>query len=112
MRRPTSVQEVVGLILGSGHIAFVEIWSCILFLPLIQVGPDERMGPKLVLVNRLGSLPRNIVDRLTDRLDMTFLSWLGRKTQIQTKTKSDHTGQLLIIFLAGRSNHLVDFVMF
>ena len=27
----------------------------------------------LVLVNRLGSLPRNSVDRLTDRLDMTLI---------------------------------------
>ena len=55
MRRPTGIQEVAGSILGSGTIfpRDLVISMDILALPLIQV-------------NRLGSLPRNSVDRLTD----------------------------------------------
>ena len=39
--------------------------TAILSLPLIQVG--QLSVGHLVLVNRLGSLPRNSVNRLTDR---------------------------------------------
>ena len=41
-----------------------------------------------VLVNRLGglSLPRKSVVRLTDRSDMTFDVYSGRKTTLQQKT--------------------------
>ena len=74
MRRPTGIQEVAGSISGPAP-SFVEIWhwmisTTILSLPLIQVRQflvtDEKYG-HLVLLNHLGSLPRNSVDRLTDR---------------------------------------------
>ena len=44
-----------------------------------------------VLVNRLGglSLPRKSVVRLTDRPDMTFDVYRGRKTTIQYNTIED-----------------------
>ena len=37
----------------------------------------------LVLVNRLGSFPRNSVDRLSDRLDMTIVVDWDVKPQIK-----------------------------
>ena len=47
-----------------------------------------------VLVNRLGglSLPRKSVVRLTDRPDMTFDVYRGRKTTMQMQ-KKDHVCQ-------------------
>ena len=37
---------------------------------------------RLILVNRIGSLHRNSVDRLTDRLDMTIIVDWDVKPQI------------------------------
>ena len=52
------------------------ISTAILSLPLIQVGAVVsywRKDVHLVLVNHLGSLPRNSLIRLTDRLDMAIV---------------------------------------
>ena len=71
--------------LETGH----EIIStAILSLPLIQVAVSYwQKDVYLVVVNRLGSLPRNSVVRLTDRLDMTIVVDCDVKQQIkQTKT--------------------------
>ena len=48
-----------------------------------------------VLVNRLGglSLPRKSVVRLTDRPDMTFDVYRGRKTTIQQQQQSRTKGE-------------------
>ena len=69
---------------------FIEIGheiKAILSLLLIQVGPlsvtGERIHVHLVLVNCLGSLPRNSVVSLTDRLDMTVVVDWDVKPQIK-----------------------------
>ena len=66
------------LYLRSGHISFVEIWSLDNFydhsLWLVQVGQLLLTGENM---DRLGSLPRNIVDRLIARLDMTLIVLTG-----------------------------------
>ena len=76
MRRPTGIiQEVTGSILRSGTIFRRDNWSWNNFyghsLPTAEscmaVVSYWRKYGHLVLVNRLGSLPRNSVDRLTDR---------------------------------------------
>ena len=41
------------------------------------VNLSVRYGGRLVLVDHLESLPRNSVDRLTDRLDMTLIVLIG-----------------------------------
>ena len=70
------MRTVAGSILMSGNIIswnFVHeiISTAILSLPLIQEGQlsvtGKRMCTKNVLVNCLGGLPRNSVDRLTGR---------------------------------------------
>ena len=74
MRRPTGVQEAAGSILGPAA-SFVEIWTRNNFyghsLPTADssraVVSYWRKYGHLVQVNRLGSLSRNSVDRLTDR---------------------------------------------
>ena len=48
-----------------------------------------RKGVHLVPVNRLGSLPRNSVVRLTNRLDMTIVVDWGVKPQIKQKIEID-----------------------
>ena len=61
---------------------------------LIQV--EQRKDVHLVLVNRLGSLPRNIVVRLTDRLDMTMVVDWDVKPQIkQNKNKIKGLSELI-----------------
>ena len=67
--------------------SFVEIGheiisTAILSLPLIQIGQLSDL--QLVLVNRLGSLPRNSVVRSTDRLDMTIVDWYVKPQIKQT----------------------------
>ena len=65
----------------SGHISCVEIWSWnSLYCPSFTTADWRRAiisywrkYRDLVLVNRLGSFPRNRVDRLTDQLDMTLI---------------------------------------
>ena len=74
-----------GFDLQSGHISFVEIWSQNNFYGHSFPTADSsgavvsywRKFGHLVLVNRLGSLPRNSVDRLTDQLDMTLIVLTG-----------------------------------
>ena len=57
-----------------------------------------------VLVNRLGglSLPRKSVVRLTDRPDMTFDVYRGRKTTMQQQQYMTH-----IFLLGARGGHIV-----
>ena len=60
--------------LGSGEIGHEIISATILSLPRIQVRQlYRRKDVHLELVNRIGSLSRNSVVRLTDRLDMTIV---------------------------------------
>ena len=60
----------------------------------------------LVLVNRLWSLPRNSVVRLTDHLNMTLIScWLGRKTTNQTYKWLARLKRKEIIFKGHKSSH-------
>ena len=69
----------------SNHIPFAEIWSWNNFYGHSVPTSDSsravvsycRKYGHLVLVNSLGSLPRNSVDRLTDRLDMTLIVLTG-----------------------------------
>ena len=72
--------------LQSGHISFIEICSRNNFygnsLPTADpswavVSCYWRKYGHLVLVNGLGSLPRNSVDRLADLLDMTLIVLTG-----------------------------------
>ena len=51
------------------------------------------------------------MDRLTDRLDMTLVVDWAIKPQYRQNEESEQTGRMLILFLAGRTNHLIDFVM-
>ena len=70
----TGIQEVAVSILGSSHISFIEIWSLNNFYGHSLTTTDSNRAVvsywqkygHLVLVNRLGSLPRNSVDRITD----------------------------------------------
>ena len=74
---------------------FSEDWhgiisTAIISLALIQVGQLSITGEKMctfVLVYRLGSLPRNSVDRLTDCLDMTIVVDWDVKPQIKQNKK-------------------------
>ena len=59
------------------------ISTAIVSLPLIQVGWQKDVH--LVLVNRLGSMPRSSVVRLTDRLEMTIVVDADVKLQIKLK---------------------------
>ena len=74
---------------GPAASSFVEIgheiiYTAILSLPLIQI--EQLSVIHLVLVNRLGRLPKNNVVRLTDRLDMTIVVDWDVKPQLkQTK---------------------------
>ena len=63
----------------------------VLSLHLIQVGQVVsywRNDGHLVLVNHLGSMPRNSVIKLTDRLDMTIIVDWDVKPQISFLTIS------------------------
>ena len=63
-----------------------------------------------VLVNRLGSLPRNSANMLTGQLEMTLVVDWVIKPQYKRKTNNlIRLGSLLelILFLAGRTNHYV-----
>ena len=53
----------------------------------------------LVLVNRLGSLPRNSVVRLTDRLDMTIVVDWDIKPQIKQTNKISWRKNELVVLL-------------
>ena len=69
------------------EIGYEIISTAILSLPLIQVEQLSVTGER----NRLGSLSRNSVVRLTDRLDMTIVVDLDVKVQIrQNKNKILH----------------------
>ena len=76
MRLQIGIQEVTGSILGPttylsklfGH----EIFSTAILSQPPIVSYWRNHG-HLVLVNRLGSLPGNSVDRLTDLLDITLI---------------------------------------
>ena len=69
----------------SGHISFIEIWSLNNFYDHSLSSTSSswtvvsywRKYGHLVLDNRLGSLPKNSVDKLTARLDMTLLVLTG-----------------------------------
>ena len=80
--RPPRVRMVAGRSSGPTtsfrhlEIGHEIISTAILSLPLIQVGAIVsywRKDVHLVLVNHLGSLPRNSLIRLTDRLDMAIV---------------------------------------
>ena len=61
------------------------ISTTILSIPLIQAGKLSVSGQRMV--NRLGSLPRNRVVRITDHLDMTIVVDWDVKAQLkQTST--------------------------
>ena len=64
-----------------------------------------------VLVNRLGglSLPRKSVVRLTDRPDMTFDVYRGRKTTIQQQQHNSKTneGNLINLHTKVKENEKV-----
>ena len=53
-----------------------------------------RKDVHLVLVNGLGSLPRNSVVRLTDRLDMTVVVDWDVQPQIKTNKKINQTNKI------------------
>ena len=80
------MRMVMGLILTSSKILLLRlvmkyISTAILSLPLIQEGQlsftGKRMFTKYVLVNCLGGLPRNSVNRLTDRARIDLKSVEG-----------------------------------
>ena len=50
------------------------------FVLVNHLGSLPRNSVHLVLTNHLGNLPRNCVDRLTDRLNMTLIVLTGLKT--------------------------------
>ena len=79
-----------GSILGSGNSRDEIISTAILSLLLIQVGQLLVLAKvvHLVLVNRVGSLPRNSVIKLSDRLDMTIVVDWDVKLQIKQTNKS------------------------
>ena len=77
--------------------SFVEIGHeiismAILSLPLIQVGQLSVTGKRMCTYNSpgncLGSLPRNSLVTLTDRLDMTIVADSDLKPQIKQKASS------------------------
>ena len=74
MHRPTGIQEVAGSILGSGTIFRRDLVTNNFYSHSLPTADSSRAVVSywrkyghLVLVNCLGSLPRNSVDRLTDR---------------------------------------------
>ena len=74
------------------------ISTVILSLPLIQVGQLSVTGERMctVLINRLGSLLRNYVVRLIDRLDMTIVVDWDVKPQIK---RNKTTAKFYVAFL-------------
>ena len=71
MRWPTGSQEIAGSILGSRHLLSKRFGHEIISMAILSRRAVVsncwwRKYGHLVLVNRLGSVPRNIVDRLTD----------------------------------------------
>ena len=76
MCRPTGIQTVAGSILGPA----TYLQETIPVLPVIQVGQwsvNHEIMDTYFSFYRFGSLPRNRVDRLTDRLDMTLIVFNG-----------------------------------
>ena len=74
MRRPTGIQEVAGSIIGSGTVFRRDLVMNNFYGHSLHtvdasraVASYWRKYGNLVLVNRLGSQPRNSVDRLPDR---------------------------------------------
>ena len=85
---PPDMRTVAVSILESGNMFFVEIGNeimstPILFLPLIHWRKDVH----LMLVNRLGRLPRNSVVRLSDRHDMSIVVEWDVKPYIKQTNK-------------------------
>ena len=81
-RCPTGIHLVTFSILGPAT-SFIVIWSWNNTYGLPTADSSRavvsywRQYGHLVLVNRLGSLPRNSMDRLTDWLDMTLIVLTG-----------------------------------
>ena len=79
--RAPGIQTVAGLILRSGNILYWRLVMKSLLGPFcsyswFKYGSNYaiyRKGVDFVKVNRLGSLHRNSVDRLTDRLNITLV---------------------------------------
>ena len=91
--RGPGIQTVAGSILRSGNILY---WRLVMksFLRPATADPADssmvvasyRKDVDFVLVNRLGSLHRNSVDRLTDRLNITMVVDWAIKPQHKNNT--------------------------